>query len=344
MIIPVDYSVTDFDVEMHRDGVGMAARTWGFWTRGKLDILRAYLDAFTTAAQRSPELIYIDVFAGTAENRDRLTQKRIEGSARIALSIDSRSFTKLRFFESAENATSLRDVLQADFPNRDFLVIAGDSNEEVPKALRALAKWVRAPTFAFIDPNGMEAEWRALKALADFRRNEKTKVELFYLFSPPMFQRLLRVDGTDVRPQDIDAIDLLFGTHDWYIIYQARLSEEIDPAEARERYLNLMRWRMENELGYKWTHSLEVKNERGSPIYYLIFATDHQAGDKIMRHIFTKAAETFPQMREEAQQMRRDIEREATGVEKLFDDSSLRQPPEKDEGIYLHQPPWNPYS
>ena len=37
-------------------------RYWGFWTRGKLDILRRYLDAFTTASSGQGERIYLDLF------------------------------------------------------------------------------------------------------------------------------------------------------------------------------------------------------------------------------------------------------------------------------------------
>ena len=48
------------------------ARTWGYWTRGKLDILRAYLDAFTTATKFGvTDRIYLDLFAGGLDNRER---------------------------------------------------------------------------------------------------------------------------------------------------------------------------------------------------------------------------------------------------------------------------------
>ena len=76
-------------------------RAWGYWTTGKLDVLRAYLDAFTTASSSSQERIYIDAFAGEVENSDRLTGEQIEGSARVALSIDSPPFTRLRFLRDA---------------------------------------------------------------------------------------------------------------------------------------------------------------------------------------------------------------------------------------------------
>ena len=82
----------------------MAGRSWGYWTRGKLDILERYLDAFTTTKFKSSERIYLDAFAGEPENRDRLTGESIDGSARIALRVDDPPFTVLRFFETPENA------------------------------------------------------------------------------------------------------------------------------------------------------------------------------------------------------------------------------------------------
>ncbi len=323
----------------------MANRTWGIWTKGKLDVLQSYLNAFTTASKRLPERIYIDAFAGTAENRDRVTGEPIAGSARIALSTGSPPFTRLRFFETPKIAPKLEEVLRKEFPDRDFEVIEGDSNLEIPKVLRELDEWVWAPTFAFIDPNGMEAKWQTLEALAAFRKNEKTKAELFYLFSPPMFQRLLRIDGSQVRTQDWEAISAVFGTDDWRGIYQARLDGEIEPSKAREEYLNLMRWRMEKVLGYRWTHPLEVRNEAGHVIYYMIFTTDHPVGTKIMSNIYASAAAKSPKMRAEARRRRREIAKEKSGEMALFDDMTLQElqePAKEGERFYEHEPPWEP--
>lgn len=41
----------------------------GYWTEAKLDILRKYLGAFTTASQRAGTTVYLDLFAGTLRNR-----------------------------------------------------------------------------------------------------------------------------------------------------------------------------------------------------------------------------------------------------------------------------------
>src|SRR5205807_2861248 len=56
------------------------ARYWGFWTRGKLDLLRRYLDAFTTASKNVHERIYLDLFGGQPANRERVTEADLDGS------------------------------------------------------------------------------------------------------------------------------------------------------------------------------------------------------------------------------------------------------------------------
>ena len=38
------------------------------------------------------------------------------------------------------------------------------------------------------------------------------------------------------------------------------------PAEAREKYVNLMRWRLESSLGYRFTHPFELRNLRDVPL------------------------------------------------------------------------------
>lgn len=77
------------------------ARSWGFWTRYKLELLQRYPDSFTTTTKnRSPtKRVYLDLFGGEPDNVDRDTQDPIDGSARIALNTKDPPFSHLRFFE-----------------------------------------------------------------------------------------------------------------------------------------------------------------------------------------------------------------------------------------------------
>lgn len=261
------------------------------------------------------------------------------------MSTEDPPFTRLHFFEKPEHAPRLEAALRPDFPGRQFTVHGGDCNVLIPEVLATLRDISWAPTFAFVDPNGMEAAWTTLAALADFRRGQKTKAELWLLFAAPMFARVLRVDGAEVRLEDAAAIDRMYGTTDWRHIYHARLDRDIEPGDAREHYLNLMRWRLETVLGYQWTHPLEVRNEQGGPIYYMVFATDHDVGTKIMSDLYARAAADFPAMREAARRLRRRREQEAHGVISLFgeDDAALDSPPKPGERFYEHEPPLMPW-
>jgi three-Cys-motif partner protein len=143
-------------------------RAWGVWTRAKLAILEDYLPAFLHASKnRASEYVYLDAFAGEGTGIDRLTRERFKGSSRIALDADvAGGFTRLRFFERASKAAELANALRAEYPSRDIRVYPGDCNDQIPNALAELKSVRWAPTFAFIDPDGMEFAWTTLTALA----------------------------------------------------------------------------------------------------------------------------------------------------------------------------------
>lgn len=329
------------------------ARSWGFWTRYKLELLQNYLDAFTTTTKnKATERVYLDLFAGEPANVDRVTKLPIEGSLRIALAVDDPPFTHLRFFELEPNLSELRKALTVEFVGRDWLLYE-DCNASIRQALADLwsAGVGGAPTFAFIDPNGPHYTWTTLEALAAHKGppKTKTKVELWMLFPGPLFARLLPTTGV-IRPQDNMLITAMYGDPRWHAIWQAKLNEEIDAAKAQEEYVNLMRWRLEKVLGYRWTLQLEIRNTGGVPLYHMIFATDSEPGYKIMTWLYEKAASDFPAMAQVARQQRDQQRQEAVGQYDLFEAfgglealGATPAPPRADpEQFYEHKPPDEP--
>jgi hypothetical protein len=105
-----------------------------------------------------------------------------------------------------------------------------------------------------------------------------------------------------------------------------------------------MRWRLEKGLDYGFTHALRLTNVNGVPLYDMIFATDHEVGDKIMSDVYRAAADKFPTMRQEIRARLRDEDEAAQGnegfwpIETLVHDSPLK-PSEK----YQRLPPTAPY-
>ncbi len=315
-----------------------AGRSWGFWTRLKLRILADYLSAFVRAASNPSERIYLDAFAGEGTGLDRLTGEKFDGSPRIALEVGDPGFTRFRFFERGRRAAELEARLRSDYPGRDIAVAQGDCNVTIPAALKQLEPMRWAPTFAFLDPDGMELAWETLSRLSDHKRGYRGahsdkpefKVELWMLFPSVGLIRALALDLEKLSTPDEDRATRLFGDESWRAIHTRRLEGRINAGDAREEYVNLMRWSLERHLGYRWTHPLELKNTQGVPIYHMLFATDNEAGTRIMEHLYRDAAVAISAMRQEA------IDR---GRGQIVMDLGLDVAP---EATYRYEPPWEP--
>ena len=323
----------------------MAQRPWGFWTESKLDMLSSYLSAFTTASKRAGTTVYLDLFAGQATNTNKHTGMPIEGSLLRALQTEP-PFTVLRGFElRSDRAASLQSAYQALAPQRDVAIYSGDVHQSLRPALAELANCNWAPTFAFVDPDGVEARWELLDALAHYRSRGKTKTEIFLLLAAAQIGRVVNnsLDARNLQRAEQQVTDL-FGSEEWRPILSDRGAAILDAERARDELTNLMRWRLEKGLHYKYTHSLRLTNLKGVPLYDMIFATDHDVGDKIMSDVYRKAAAKFPRMRSEIRARRRDQEEEATGAIGLWSNEELLQDaPLKAGESYKRVPPTPPY-
>lgn len=132
------------------DGRSRSPRPWGFWTEHKLNMLAAYLPAFTRAASKSPRALYLDLFAGQDRNVSKTTGEEIEGSARVALNTQP-LFTKVVLFELPENAGPLGAELRSPTQvatSRSYTATA-TSRWGRYSAGFAGQGWDLAPTFAF---------------------------------------------------------------------------------------------------------------------------------------------------------------------------------------------------
>jgi three-Cys-motif partner protein len=305
-------------------------RGWSYWSRNKLEILRDYLPAFNTAAKdRSLERVYIDLMAGQPENFDRDTGERFDGSARLALAAQP-GFTRFAFGEKdAAKAAALKADLAARHPGAPFTVYPGDCNVTITQILSDLNDVNWAPTFAFLDQQGAELHWETMARLAAFRRG-KTKAEQWILCSPAMIAKGAR--GTN-RIVFAGRVDRMYGSGTWRKILSARLdAESITAAEFRAEMVNLLRWQLETHLNYRHTVRIPMRMKNKTDLCDMVFATDHEAGLKIMSYLYKKAAEREPRMREEAIAA-------ASGSfqDSLFGDDDFRSVPE-----WKSEPCWDP--
>lgn len=319
----------------------MTTRAWSYWSRNKLGILQDYLPAFTRACKKYPTKAYVDLMAGNIVNTSRETGEEFDGSPLIALKTDP-PFSHLIFGELPDKARPLADYLSENFPEKNPKVVPGDCNQTIDTILGHLADVRSSPMFFFIDQHATEIKWETLTKIAKFRRSRHGKAEMWILTSPALTARATAPLATNSADQIQQTTDF-YGTEDWKRVYAARDGGLIDGGQARVELINLLRFRLENVLGYKHTLFIPMKMTNGIDIYNMVFATDHYVGDKIMRHCYISAAEREPRMKAEATWLLQEQKREASGETALFDvKPEYRASDVKD--LWKPVPTWDPSS
>lgn len=302
-------------------------RAWGYWTELKLKILADYLPAFTRASKRSSDTIYLDLFAGRPENTNKLTGRQFDGSARLALDAKP-AFKHVSLFELEPVADLLEaDVRQRHPGRQEVRVYRGDCNENIGQALADLAKWNWAPTFALLDPDFMGIRWPTLEALAGFKQpgkwtSEVRKAELLILIGHGYLPRSLQVRKELMNAKVAEGLDDLFGFGDWKPIVLGLRDEKLNAEQFGDELVNLLRCRLELTLGYKTTHALTFRNVNGRALYDMVFATDHWAGDEIIKAVYRSVSAEQEVRRSAAKTLRtvkrKQVKEEAVGQASLF--------------------------
>ena len=146
-----------------------------------------------------------------------------------------------------------------------------------------------APTLCVLDPNGVELKWSTIDSVSRFRFGRR-KTELLITFARDMaLLRLLPIEG-DIDEPTRSLMDSFFGTREWERIYERRVTGELEPGQASEAYLHLYEERLRDVLGYNHVFSTIVRRggHEGGRLYLLTFATDDEAGNRIMGHVFER--------------------------------------------------------
>jgi three-Cys-motif partner protein len=274
---------------------GLPKRDTGRWALHKLAIMNNYFREFNRAAQKAPARNYVDGFAGHGMNHIRGSDTLVHGSAILAKR-SSPHFTNLLLMDQNESAC---DSLRARVhPDPRIHTLQGDCNAALAiEMARHLDRF--APTLCVLDPNGVELHWRTVEDVSAFRTGPR-KTELLITFARNMaLLRLLNISG-NIDQANASLIDSFFGTREWASIYEQRVSGSLEPAEASERYLQLYETRLADPevLGYKHVHSTLVRKrgDTGGPLYFLLFASDDDAGSRIMQHVFDRMTPLNPQL------------------------------------------------
>jgi three-Cys-motif partner protein len=279
----------------------------GPWAKEKLDSLEQYLEYYTTRLKNQKwchGLYYIDAFAGPGlspvrgpaptvrnplqpdfflnEPDDEIGEGKVEfvkGSPRVALEIRN-PFNRYLFIDNdPERLQDLADLKKEFGSTKEIEILPGDANEELEKVLSRGINWQQYKGLVFLDPFGMHVPWATIERLA------KTKgIEVIINFPFGMaINRLLTISG-EIPPAWQDRLDATFGTREWRdLVYEERtdllgIASKVKRPDATERVLKWFSGRLQEIFGFTSSAQQLIRNTRGNPLYYLIWAGPHSAG------------------------------------------------------------------
>ena len=283
-------------------GSGDPHRFGGNWTSAKLAVLAKYLAAYATALSRQPfERWYIDAFAGSgtrlpagepgpaAESEalfgDAEPRELLDGSARVALKT-SPSFHHFVFIERSPARCAELRALPGEFhlPPGRMDVIREDANSAL---IRILGEdWSRRRAVLFLDPYGMQVEWRTIEAVARTRA-----VDLWLLFPLMAVTRVLARSG-DIPDSWRRRVDLMLGTEEWYErLYAVKVEPTLFGVEQQRSRAGvgviseLFHERLRAHFPGVARRPAVLKNSTNSPLYLLHFAAANERGAQVALRI-----------------------------------------------------------
>jgi len=286
-------------------------RFGGAWTDEKLKVLEGYLSAYTTALKNSSlSKGYIDAFAGTGyrDAQDRLDllpdlieeepQTLLDGSARIALRTQP-PFDGFVFIEQHGGRRAQLELLKDEFSeHRDGIQVrGGDANEQIQEICGV--NWERRRAVLFLDPYGMQVEWKTIEAVAGTKA-----IDMWLLFPLGIgVNRLLTRSGA-IPSSWRERLTKLLGRDDWYdefyrVETTTTLFGDDESRVVRASIDTIGRYFNERLRSVFFAVANEPKvlrNSRGSPLYLLCFAAGNENGSrialKIANHLLSKTGWT----------------------------------------------------
>lgn len=298
----------------------------GPWARQKLDALERYLDYYTTRLKNQPwRTIFLDAFAGGGVARVRAPKRApeeqvsffedllgapdpeqtelVQGSPRRSLDLPN-PFDAYIFIDADPSRIRMLKALKAEYGDRRKVTLRnGSAATEIDWVLSKNPNRKEHRGVAFLDPFGAHLEWRSVRALA-----ETGVFEVLINFPLDMaINRLIKVDG-QIPDTWRGQLDAFFPAGWWDEAYSRDAglfagpwAGELDERaliakrrDARDRLLKFYLRHLEDAFGHVSQPKL-IRNTKGHPLYYLIWAGPHAAGLKGANYVL-QMGEKLPRL------------------------------------------------
>lgn len=270
----------------------LPARTFKKWTLEKLDYLQRYIDLFEVSMRDKPwcARCYIDLFAGTGKCQIEGHNEFQLGSSLIAVTTKF-PFTHYFFVDKSQDNIEALSKRCETMSKQSMKFIVGDANYIVQQIAdeindidknRSKDQWPSL-NLAFLDPDGLELEWKTVKSLASVK-----KMDLIIHYSQSGLTRNFK---NYINSDEETLIDKFFGGRNWRKIYKSTLEKE--PSGIHRRLLDHYKQNLVN-LGYVDVKDIGdnteplMKNSKHAPLYRLIFASKHKRGHDFWNKVIKK--------------------------------------------------------
>jgi hypothetical protein len=108
-----------------------------------------------------------------------------------------------------------------------------------------------------------EVQWPTIEHPARHKREGMWKTELWLLCASGLLPRGLRLRTEAIDASVAEKMTRMFGTDIWLEALQATRTHILTGAEFRSELTNLMRWRLQQDLGYTTTLEFKITNTSG---------------------------------------------------------------------------------
>ena len=215
-------------------------------------------------------------------------QKLLDGSARLALQVEPR-FDKYIFIERSPDRCAQLESLKIEFPTLadDIDVRQGEANEALQKLCQSPEQWKSRRAVLFLDPYGMQVEWKTIEAIAATKA-----IDLWLLVPLGMgMNRLATKSGALPEPWR-QRMDAFLGTDAWYDeFYRVETKATLfgDDRVQVKASMNVMARYFNDRLKQVFPGVVDepgvLSNSANNPLYLLCFAVANARGKDIALRI-----------------------------------------------------------
>ncbi|MDQ3049593.1 MAG: three-Cys-motif partner protein TcmP [Bacteroidota bacterium] len=270
----------------------------GDWTKIKIEILVEYAKAYLNIMKDRKffKLMYFDGFAGSGfiiKNKKIDVDITVGAARRIIELSDPKPFDSYYFVEKdLKNFRLLEKNTKLAFPQKNIYTVCDDCNKKIVD----LGNFLRDPknnkvrTLAYIDPCGMQVEWRSIENLRGL------PIDMWILVPTGLgVNRLLKRNG-HISEAWLEKLEIFLGLsrleiENYFYKKSYTLFEEITSVEkekdAIELSAKLYKSRL-NEVFEFVSKPYELKNSSNSVMYHLFLTSNNKTAEKIGNDIVKK--------------------------------------------------------